>query len=173
MKIINKQKRSLVLYDEVNDTFIKYFYPKISSRIKYFFRFRKYPGENYAFISKVLNSLGINTAEILSFDKYSVITKNLNAPTLENYISTHKNSTDIINLYVNTITILLKNNIYCGDFSYDNFLIKDNKLFAIDLEDYRKVTFFKKDTKEAIRRLSGKADKEIIEQIKKNLNVLD
>ena len=67
------------------------------------------------------------------------------------------------------VTKLLKNNIYSGDLSFDNFFIKNNEIIVIDLEDYRKVNFFKRDRKEAIRRLHGKINEKIIEKIENNL----
>lgn len=67
------------------------------------------------------------------------------------------------------VTKLLKNNIYSGDLSFDNFFVKNNEIIVIDLEDYRKVKFFKRDRKEAIRRLYGKINEDIIEKIENNL----
>lgn len=170
MKVISKQKRSCVFYDEEKDIFIKTFNPKFTNKIKYFFRLRKYPGENFAYIAKNLKELNINTLEILEYSNYSITTKNLHAVTLENYLKLKKENYSILTQYIDIVSTLLKNNIYCGDFAYDNFMVKDNKIFVIDLEDYKKVKFFKKSKKEAIKRLYKKTTPDIIEKIRIKLN---
>lgn len=168
MKIINDQKRSVVFYDEKNHTFIKKFKPKLSAKVKYFFRLRKYPGDNFNFISLELKKLDIPTVEIINYSHYSVITKELVGISLEQYLKIYSNHT-ILKNFIQVVTKLLKNNIYCGDLSYDNFYVINDKIVALDLEDYRKVTFFKRSTEEAIRRMKGKVDDWVIEEIKKNL----
>lgn len=139
MKIISEQKRSLVYFNEEEDTFIKIFKPKFLNRLKYLFRFRKYPGDNFFYISKELKKLEIKTVEILSYSHYKVITKNIHGTPLNIYLEKNRDNNEII---------------------------------VIDLEDYRKVKFFKRDRKEAIRRLHGKINEEIIEKIENNLKIL-
>lgn len=168
MKIINKQKRSIVYYDESNQEFIKNFNPKFSNKLKFFLRFRKYPGDNFNFISRELNKLGIFTVKVLKYTHYSVTTKKLDGISLDNYLKLYPNS-NILNDFIILITKLLNNNLYCGDLSYDNFFVVNNQIYAIDLEDYRKVKFFKRDNKEALRRMKGKVDDWVIEEVKKRL----
>lgn len=172
MKIISEQKRSLVYFNEEEDTFIKIFKPKFLNRLKYLFRFRKYPGDNFFYISKELKKLEIKTVEILSYSHYKVITKNIHGVPLNIYLEKNRDNNEIIQKYIYLVTKLLKNNIYSGDLSFDNFFVKNNEIIVIDLEDYRKVKFFKRDRKEAIRRLHGKINEEIIEKIKNNLKIL-
>lgn len=136
MKIISEQKRSLVYFNEEENTFIKIFKPKFLNRLKYLFRFRKYPGDNFFYISKELKKLEIKTVEILSYSHYKVITKNIHGTPLNIYLEKNRDNNEII---------------------------------VIDLEDYRKVKFFKRDRKEAIRRLYGKINEDIIEKIENNL----
>ena len=169
MKIISEQKRSLVYFNEEEDTFIKIFKPKFLNRLKYLFRFRKYPGDNFFYISKELKKLEIKTVEILSYSHYKVITKNIHGTPLNIFLEKNRDNNEIIQKYIYLVTKLLKNNIYSGDLSFDNFFIKNNEIIVIDLEDYRKVNFFKRDRKEAIRRLHGKINEEIIEKIENNL----
>lgn len=167
MKIINQQKRSSVFYDEKNDTYIKTFNPKFINRLKFLFRFRNYPGKNFYFISNILKSLNLYSAEVINFSNYSVTTKNLHGINMETYIKKYPNS-DIISQYITFVKKLIDNNIYCGDLSYDNFIVKDERLYAIDLEDYKKVKFFNKDKKEFFRRLKQKIDEDTFNKIINN-----
>ena len=43
--------------------------------------------------------------------------------------------------------------IYFGDFNFDNFIVYQNELYAIDLEDYRKDFFSAYRKKSLIKRL--------------------
>lgn len=169
MKIVSNQKRSLVYFDENNSSFIKIFKPKFINKLKYFFRLRKYPGDNFFYISKELQNLGIKTVEIIDFSHYKVITKKIAGISLDIYLQKNSNK-EIIQKYIYLVTTLLKNNIYSGDLSYDNFFVKDNEIVVIDLEDYRKVKFFKRSPEEALRRLHGKIPEIVIKQIEEKLN---
>ena len=172
MKIISEQKRSLVYFNEEEDTFIKIFKPKFLNRLKYLFRFRKYPGDNFFYISKELKKLEINTVEIISHSHYKIVTKNIHGTPLHIYLEKNRDNNEIIKKYIFLVTKLLKNDIYSGDLSFDNFFVKNDEIIVIDLEDYRKVKFFKRDKKEAIRRLYGKINNEIIKKIEDNLKNL-
>lgn len=168
MEIISNQKRSVVYFNEETSTYLKIFKPKFFNRLKYFFRLRKYPGENFNYISSELNRLGISTVKIINHSHYSVTTEQIKGISLEKYLQIYKNS-NILNEYIDLVVTLLKNNIYCGDLSYDNFFVSNNKLIALDLEDYRKVKFFKRSNEEALRRLEGKIDKHVYTKIKRKL----
>lgn len=168
MKIIHNQKRSKVFFDKDNDIFIKYFFPKWNYRLKYFFHFRKYPGYNFFYIANELKKININVPEITNYTHYSITMKNIHGIPLDEYLKKNY-SKEILNNFINVVIKIIKNNIYSGDLAYGNFLVKDNKIYVIDLEDYRKVTFFKRSTEEAIRRMKGKVDDWVIEEIKKNL----
>ena len=168
MQIIKQDKRSHVYFDEQNDTYIKLFFPSFSKKIKYFFRLRKYPGYNFKYISDRLNKLGINTPSIIKYDKYSVTTKNIKGVSLEKYIKndyTHP----IIDDFIKIITIILKHRFFYGDFSLDNFIVKNNKIYAIDLEDYRKEFLFAHSIHYTLKRMKGKMPDAIIEKIKKEV----
>lgn len=166
MKIVSNQKRSIVYFNEKDSTYIKIFKPKFINKLKYFLRLRKYPGDNFKFISVELKKLGISTVTILNYTHYSVITEKIDGISLEKYLTIHKDS-KILNDYINLVVTLLKNNIYCGDLSYDNFFVMNKQIIALDLEDYRKVKFFKRSSDEALRRLQGKIDDSVLEKIKK------
>ena len=100
MKIISEQKRSLVYFNEKEDTFIKIFKPKFLNRLKYFFRFRKYPGDNFFFISKELKKLEINTVEIISHSHYKIVTKNIHGTPLHIYLEKNRDNNEIIKKYI-------------------------------------------------------------------------
>lgn len=170
MQIVSDQRRSLVYFDETNNHFIKIFKPKFINKLKYFFRLRKYPGDNFFYIAEELQKLGIKTVEIVNFSHYKVVTKNIAGISLNKYLESNSNNEQILQKYVHLISTLLKNNIYSGDLSYDNFFVKDNEIIVIDLEDYRKVNFLARTSKEAIRRMYGKIPEEIINLIIKKLN---
>lgn len=167
MKVISDQKRSIVYYDEQNSTYIKIFKPKLINKLKYFFHLRKYPGDNFNYISHRLKGLGIPTVEIINFSHYSVTTKKIDGMPLDKYLLLYPNS-NILTQYIELVLILLKNDIYCGDLSYDNFFVVSGRLVALDLEDYKIVKFCKKDSQELIRRLKGKVDLWVYNKIKEN-----
>lgn len=165
MKIIHNQKRSIVIFNEDDSTYLKIFKPKLINKLKYFLRLRKYPGHNFNFISKQLNKIGISTVEIISFSHYSVITKPIDGISLNEYLLKYPSS-NILEKYIELILILLKNNIYCGDLTYNNFFVKNNKIIALDLEDYRIVKYFQRNNTEFLRRLEGKVDPWVFNKIK-------
>lgn len=134
MEIIAKQKDSTVFYDKKNKLYIKEFYPKFEEKLKYFFRFRKYPGENFYFVAEALKKIGINAPEVVEYSKYKVVTKDIQGVILREYL---KKDDSILKDFLNTIVKILKNKIYYSDFNTNNFIVKDGKIFAIDLEGYK------------------------------------
>lgn len=156
MKIIVSHARSSVFYNSKTDTFIKTFSPKLINRFKFFINLRLYPGNNFYYICNLLNSLNIKTPIVINYSKYHIETANLHGESLENFLERNPNDLKIINKYVHIILILLKNNIYCGDLSLDNFILKNNEIYALDLEDYKHIKFSKYNRKEFLRRLEGK-----------------
>lgn len=166
MQIITNSKRSCVYYDKNNDTFVKTFSPSFKSRLKYFFHLRKYPGVNFHYISKLLNKLDIKTTTILSYSHYSVTMKNVHGTNLNDYYKNHKY---IINHYVDIIVKILNNGIYCGDLTLENFIVKDDEIYVIDMEDYRYEKFIGRGNKEALRRLSKNIPYDIFQQIEKQI----
>ncbi|MDX8335920.1 BUD32 family EKC/KEOPS complex subunit [Candidatus Cetobacterium colombiensis] len=170
MKVIIIHRRSCVYYKVSSDSFIKEFTPKFSSKLKYFFKLRKYPGKNFYYISNLLNSLNIKTAKIISYSNYHIETKNIDGITLEEFIKIKGDNYDyIISQYIFLILTLIKNNIYCGDLHFGNFIVKNNELYALDLEDYHHKNIFWSYKKCFLSRLKGKIPKEIFEDIIKQL----
>ena len=168
MNTVKNHKRSIVYYNSVKDTFVKLFFPKVSKKIKYFFQLRKYPGHNFKYINDELNKIGILTAKIVSYDKYSVTTKNLHGPTLDKFIKDDLNH-PLVKEFIKIAVKILKSGFYNGDFAFKNFIVKDNKIYAIDLEDYRKERFFTHDINYAIKRLGNQLPKPVAQKIKEEL----
>ncbi|MGL5190340.1 MAG: RIO1 family regulatory kinase/ATPase [Cetobacterium sp.] len=170
MKIIVVHPRSSVFYNSKSDTFIKTFSPKLLNRFKFFINLRLYPGNNFHYICNLLNSLNIKTPKVINYSKYHIETANLRGESLEDFLDKNPNNIEIIKKYIEIILILLKNNIYCGDLSLDNFILKNNEIYALDLEDYKHIKFSKYNRKEFLRRLEEKIPSDIynliLEEIK-------
>ena len=154
-KVIVNHKRTKVVFDTEKRIYTKYFYPKYDKRLKFFLGFRKYPGRNYKYISDILEKDGIKVAEIIDFDKYSVSTKEVLGKSLfEELITSDKErGKELINKYVEIVSKIINLGIYFGDFNFDNFIVYQNELYAIDLEDYRKDFFSAYREKSLIKRL--------------------
>lgn len=165
MKLISKHPRSKVFYNIERDSFIKTFTPKLTKKIKFFFRLRKYPGENFFYISNFLNSLNIRTPDIINHSKYSVETKSIHGISLKEALEKNLNSNDLVEQYVSLVLCLLENNVYCGDLKLENFIVNKNQIYVLDLEDYRHVVFCKHTKKEFLDRLKGKIPKDIFKLI--------
>lgn len=169
MKTIVTHPRSSVFYDQSRDIFIKKFTPKLSNKIKYFFKLRKYPGQNFYYISCFLRSLNIKTPIVVKYSNYYVETKNIKGISLEKFIKNYPTNKKIIDDFTSLVVTLISNNIYCGDLSLDNFMVKNNEIYVLDLEDFRHVKFFKHTKEEFLKRLKGKIPKDIFENILKKI----
>lgn len=145
MKEISKDKYSQVFYDEKKDIYIKNFTPKLKKRIKFFLGLRKYPGKNYKYISDLFNKMGIKTPEIVEYGKYHIITKNISGKILEKVLEEEKDKIKIekyLKKYIEIVSIILKNKIYYEDFHFGNFILFNDDLYILDLEDYKKDILF-------------------------------
>lgn len=163
MKDIVVGERSSVFYDEEKHIYIKTFNPKFKMKLKYFLGIRRFPGKNFYFISKLLNSLNIKTPEIIEYSNYKVVTKELNGVCLEKELK--KGNKELEDKFSRLITTLFTNKIYSGDLSPDNFIVVDNEIYALDLEDYRAGRLYIFSLKKALKRVRGKVSKEIYDEI--------
>lgn len=75
---------------------------------------------------------------------------------LSEYLGRNKD-TVIIENFLNIIVKILKNKIYYSDFNSKNFIVKEEEIFAIDLEGYK------------TGRLAFKTKKELHKRLKKAL----
>lgn len=140
MTCIVKEKKRSVYYDKEKKQYIKVFTPKLELKLKYWLGLRKYPGLNFAYIAKKLQSIGINTPSVTSAEKYKVITQEIDAPTLTEYLE-NTNDRTIESRLIELIASILNSGIVFFDFHYGNFLYKDKEIYVIDLEGYSDSVF--------------------------------
>ena len=154
-KIIVNHKRTKVVYDIDKKIYIKYFYPNFYKKLKYFFKFRRYPGENYKYISKILEKNGIRVANVLFYSKYNIITKEVNGKNLFEELkkANKEEGEELLKKYIEIVSKIINIGIYFGDFNFGNFIVSNKELYAIDLEDYRKDFFSSYRKKSLIKRL--------------------
>lgn len=140
-----KKEKDEVIYNPQDKTYTKIMKPGLNKKIKYFFRIRKYPGQNIKYISEILKKNEIKTFEIIKYSNYEVVTKEIQGNSLLVEILETKEKEKVkilINKYVEIVAKIIKLGIYYGDFNYYNFIVNNGELFVIDLEDYRKDIFF-------------------------------
>lgn len=140
-----KKEKDEIIYNAQEKTYTKIMKPGLNKKIKYFFKIRKYPGQNIKYISEILKKNGIKTFEIIEYSNYKVITKEILGNSLTEEILKIKEKEKVkvlINKYVEIVAKIIELGIYFGDFNYYNFIVNDGELFVIDLEDYRKDIFF-------------------------------
>lgn len=158
-----------VIYNSENKTYTKIIKCKLKKRIKFFFKIRKYPGENIKYISELFRKNGIKALEVLEYSKYKVVTKEITGKTfLEELISNYNNyeSKVLIEEYIKLITKII---------NFGNFIVHNKELYAIDLEDYRKDFFSKFRRKSLLKRLKRELRKneKILKNVDENLRVED
>lgn len=155
--IIVDNKRTKVIYNNIDKTYKKILYPSFEKKIKYFFKIRKYPGYNCKYIYNIFIKSNIKTAEIINFDKYTITTKEIKGNKLmDELLSSNNQKGDLLlKKYINIVSKIINLDIYYGDFNFDNFIVSDEELYIVDLEDYRKdflCRFRKKSIKKRLKR---------------------
>lgn len=156
-----KREKDEIYYNKENKTYTKIIKPRLNKRIKYFFRLRKYPGENVKYIAKLLEKNGIDTLKVIQAEKYLTITKEIIGNTLIKEIRMTKNDEKksyLVKKYIETVVKIINLGIYYGDFNFGNFIVSNDKLYVIDLEDYRKDFFSKFRKKDMMKRLKKTLD---------------
>lgn len=154
-----KKESDKIIYDPEKKTYTKIISPGLNKKLKYFFRIRRYPGENVKYMVDLFNKNGIKTFEILEYSKYHTVTKEIEGRLLIDEILAVKDKERIkklIDQYVEIVTKIIKLGVYFGDFNYYNFIVKNGELYVIDLEDYRKDFFTRFRKKDMMRRLEQK-----------------
>ena len=153
-KVIVENSRSKVIYNDVEKAYTKYFYSGYSKKIKFFLKLRRYPGKNYKYISDIFEKEGIKVAEIIDFDKYMVKTKEIPGTSLLECISTNTKEKEIlIEKYIKLVSKIINLGIYFGDFHFGNFIVYNEEIYVIDLEDYKKDILSKYRKKSLLKRL--------------------
>lgn len=137
-----------VFYEPVEDIFLKVIYISFFKKILCFFRLRIYPGINFKIVSDFLKKNKINVPEIIYFSKYKVVTKNINGISMSQALieSDINSSKKIIKQYTVLVSLIIKSGIFFPDIHFNNFIVKNNKLYAIDLDAYKihRFYYFKK-----------------------------
>ncbi|WP_027128205.1 hypothetical protein [Fusobacterium perfoetens] len=173
-KLISFDKYSKVIYDSEKNVYIKIFKPKIKKRILYFFRIRRYPGYNFKYMTSLFNKLGIKTAEIIDYGKYYVITKSIEGKTLAEILDIEIDEKKIkkyIFQYEEILEKIIKGKIYYADFHFGNFIVFNEELYVLDLEDYKKEKIFIFNKEKMLKKLREKLNIIINNKlIKKGLN---
>lgn len=134
LQLIQTGKYSRVDYDPERDEFIKTFSPKRFDRLRYFLRIRPYPGHNFAIIAAHLDRLGIATPTIVESDKYRLVTENIHGVPLKQRI---QDSEALQTQYLDALEGFYHHGIHCRGLHTDNFLVRDERIVAIDLDAYK------------------------------------
>ena len=153
------RRKEEIIYNLEKESYTKIVVPKFSKRIKYYLGLRRYPGYNVKYMVDFLNTNGIKTFEILSYSKYITETKEIKGKTLFDSLKSEKDINkinELFNKYIEIVSKIINLGIYFGDFNYFNFIIKDNEMYVIDLEDYRKDFLCKFRKKDMLKRLKDK-----------------
>lgn len=147
-----------VVYDTEAKTYTKTIKLKWKKKIKCILGLRKYPGENIKYIAEIFQKNGIKTFNVLEYSKHSVITSEIEGRSLMDEILETKNKEEaqvLIDKFVSIVTKIINLNVYYGDFNFNNFIVSNGEVYAIDLEDYRKdflTKFRKKSTMKRLKR---------------------
>ena len=147
-----------VVYDTEAKTYTKTIKLKWKKKIKCILGLRKYPGENIKYIAEIFQKNGIKTFNVLEYSKHSVVTSEIEGKSLMDEILETKNKEEaqvLIDKFVSIVTKIINLNVYYGDFNFNNFIVSNGEVYAIDLEDYRKdflTKFRKKSTMKRLKR---------------------
>lgn len=174
--VVDIETRKVEYFPE-KGTYMKTFKPKLQNKFKFWFKTRKYPGENFKYISEELRKIDVKSVQVKSYDKYFVETEEIKGVTMENFLisSSKKETEEIMGQFVDYVIKIINAGIYFGDFKYSNFMVDSNQnLIAIDLEGYKKDMFNINGPSASFRRLKRHIqEKEILEKIKNGIKVKD
>lgn len=152
MQCIRTNHKRSVFYDSEKRQYVKVFTPKLELRLKYRLGLRKYPGLNFAHIADRLAELGISTPKVIHAEKYKVVTEEITAPTVREYLEKHPDPA-LESRLVELIATILNAGISFFDFHHDNFLYKDGTFIALDLEGYSDSVFVSRGRKGILYRI--------------------
>ena len=166
MQCIRKNHKRSVFYDSETKRYIKVFTPKLELKIKYWLGLRKYPGLNFAHIANRLEELGISTPKVVHAEKYKVVTEEIAAPTVREYLE-KKPDPALESRLVDQIATVLNAGISFFDFHYDNFMYKDGESIALDLEGYSDSIFLSRGRKGVLYRIEKHLGKDFRNEVEK------
>lgn len=138
-KTIVDGKKTKVVYDSERKIYIKTFNPDGDKKLKCLLGMRVYPGRNFKKISDYFNANGIKTPKIVEVGKYKVVTEEIEGKVLKDFMQSCEPERQLflIDLYIETVAKIINLGVYFGDFNFGNFIVNNEELWAIDLEDYR------------------------------------
>ncbi|WP_447529055.1 hypothetical protein [Vreelandella sp. TE19] len=151
MQLIQTGKYSRVHFDPEHDQFIKTFQPKTFDRLRYLLRIRPYPGLNFALIASRLDALGIATPTITEARPYRLATQNIHGVALKELIL---DSPDLQAQYLDALVAFDQNGIHCRGLHTGNFLVRDGRMVAIDLDAYKAPRWWRYSRREYLNCLS-------------------
>lgn len=139
-EIIVDNKYRTVIYDTDKKIYKKYVRPKIRERIEIFFGMKKAHGKNAYKLSEFLRKNGIKAYEVLSYTKYSYVTKEVNGKTLLEKVAELKNDKKLIEKYINkymeTVKKIIDLNLYYCDFYFNNLMVdEEDNICIIDIDE--------------------------------------
>lgn len=162
-KIIVDNRYRTVIYDSEEEVYKKTVRPKTKERLKMFLGMKRPQGKNADYISKLLKKNGIKTYEVLSYTKYSYITKEVKGKTLIEKILEIKEDKNKVNVYLTkymeAIQKIIELDLCYTDFTFNNVMIDEkDEICLIDIDEMQD-TWYCKIFK----------SKEIVPRLKKNL----
>lgn len=139
-KIIVNKKTRTVIYDTEKKIYKKYIRPKFKEKLKIFFGLKRSHGKNAVFLSEFLRKNGVKAYEVISYTKYSYITKEIEGKTLlESILEVRKDKKlvgEYIEKYIDIVKKIVNLNVYYGDFYFNNLMIDKNKeIYVIDIDE--------------------------------------
>lgn len=139
-KIVVNNKYRTVIYNPEKKIYEKILRPKLKEKIKIFLRMKRPHGINADYITKLLKKNGIKTYEVLSYTKYSYITKEVKGKTLIEKIIEIKNDKEKINMYLKKYMEIIKKvinlNLCYTDFNFNNVIINEkDEVCLIDIDE--------------------------------------
>lgn len=153
LKVITDNESTKVVYDSEKKEYIKTFYKnkRFRMRIRLKLGLKEYPGYNFKKTINLLSDISnVICPEVISYDKYIVITKEIEGKTLYEKLLEENNRKKIeeyIEKYINIVSEIIKKlykkRIYYNDFHFGNFIVdSEDKFYIIDLEGFTKDIFF-------------------------------
>lgn len=144
--VVDKEKptKRKVFYDYNEDAYIKVIYIKKIKKILCFFGLRNYPGINFKKVSDILIDRGIKTPEIIYASKYVVVTKNIKGVHMSKALLEleESNIEEVINQYAKIIALIIREGIFFPDLHFDNFIVREEFVYPIDLDAYKMGIFY-------------------------------
>jgi len=139
VSIVKSSMHAIVTYDPEQGIFTKTFKPTSLQRLKYWSRLQPYPGLNYQYIAGILDTVHVLRPTIVSCSFYNVSTKQVPGVSLYQAIRCGNNSVvkALLAEYSSAVAKIIAAGLYFTDFHFRNFIVHRNKIYALDLDNYK------------------------------------